>query len=121
MVGMMVCVGGILVVWKIGIVWLRPFGATFHFSFCCHAELVSASHREPFLVFLRGQILKRVQDDGVWVVMGVWWPQVLGHVAVPRLYRRHFIHPFCSHGLKSPRLLAFGFASFRRLVFILSC
>ena len=23
-----------------------------------HAELVSASHREPFLVFLRGQILK---------------------------------------------------------------
>ena len=44
--------------------------ATFHFSFCCHAELVSASHREPFLVFLRGQILKRVQDDGVWVVVG---------------------------------------------------
>ena len=29
----------------------------------CHAELVSASHREPFLVLLRGQILKRVQDD----------------------------------------------------------
>ena len=28
-----------------------------------HAELVSASHCEPFLVFLRGQILKRVQDD----------------------------------------------------------
>ena len=24
----------------------------------CHAELVSASHREPFLVLLRGQILK---------------------------------------------------------------
>ena len=23
----------------------------------CHAELVSASHREPFLVLLRGQIL----------------------------------------------------------------
>ena len=23
-----------------------------------HPELVSASHREPFLVFLRGQILK---------------------------------------------------------------
>ena len=31
---------------------------------------ISASHREPFLVFLRGQILKRVQDDGVWVVVG---------------------------------------------------
>ena len=37
-----------------------------------HAELVSASHREPFLVLLRepflvllrGQILKQVQDDG---------------------------------------------------------
>ena len=29
----------------------------------CHAELVSASHREPFLVLLRGQILKQVQDD----------------------------------------------------------
>ena len=38
------------------------------FLFSCllssrHAELVSASHREPFLVLLRGQILKRVQDD----------------------------------------------------------
>ena len=29
----------------------------------CHAELVLASHCEPFLHFLRGQILKRVQDD----------------------------------------------------------
>ena len=29
----------------------------------CHAELVSASHREPFLFLFRGQILKRVQDD----------------------------------------------------------
>ena len=29
----------------------------------CHAELVSASHCEPFLVLLRGQILKQVQDD----------------------------------------------------------
>ena len=28
-----------------------------------HAELVSASHRESFLVLLRGQILKQVQDD----------------------------------------------------------
>ena len=35
----------------------------------CHAELVSASHREPLLVLLRGQILKRVQDDG-----GKCWP-----------------------------------------------
>ena len=38
------------------------------FLFSCllssrHAELVSASHREPFLVLFRGQILKRVQDD----------------------------------------------------------
>ena len=33
-------------------------------SLYCHAELVSASHREPFLVLLRGQILKQVQDDG---------------------------------------------------------
>ena len=31
-----------------------------------HAELVSASHSEPSLVLLRGQILKQVQDDG-WV------------------------------------------------------
>ena len=46
--------------------------------------------------------------------------QVLGHVAAPRLYRRHFIHPLCSHGLKSPRLFAFGFASFRRHVCLLS-
>ena len=29
----------------------------------CHPELVSGSHREPFLVLLRGQILKQVQDD----------------------------------------------------------
>ena len=29
----------------------------------CHAEFSSASHREPFLVLLRGQILKQVQDD----------------------------------------------------------
>ena len=36
------------------------------FSLYCHAELVSASHSEPFLVFLRGQILKRVQDDVGW-------------------------------------------------------
>ena len=39
-----------------------------HFLFSCllssrHAELVSASHREPLLVLLRGQILKQVQDD----------------------------------------------------------
>ena len=32
-------------------------------AFICHAELVSASHCEPFLVLLRGQILKQVQDD----------------------------------------------------------
>ena len=82
---------------------------------------ISASHREPFLPFLRGQILKRVQDDGAWVVMGVCWPQVLGCVAVPRLCRRHFLFfVFCFHGLKSPRLLAFGFASFRRQVCFLS-
>ena len=30
---------------------------------------ISASHREPFLAFLRGQILKRVQDDGVWGIV----------------------------------------------------
>ena len=30
------------------------------FSVYCHAELVSASHCEPFLVLLRGQILKQV-------------------------------------------------------------
>ena len=29
----------------------------------CHAELVSASHREPPPVPIRGQILKQVQDD----------------------------------------------------------
>ena len=28
-----------------------------------HAELVSASHSEPVLVFHRGQMLKRVQHD----------------------------------------------------------
>ena len=44
--------------------------------------------------------------------------QVLGHVAVPRLYRRHFYSSLSFHGLKSPRLFAFGFASFRRLVFV---
>ena len=41
--------------------WPLAFGSSI-----CHAELVSASHREPLLVFLRGQILKRVQDDGGW-------------------------------------------------------
>ena len=29
--------------------------------------------------------------------------------------------PSCFHGLKSPRLLAFGFASFRRFLSVLSC
>ena len=29
----------------------------------CHAEFISASHREPFSDILRGQILKRVRDD----------------------------------------------------------
>ena len=38
--------------------WLLAVGSSY-----CHAELVSASHCEPFLFLLRGQILKRVQDD----------------------------------------------------------
>ena len=41
--------------------------------------------------------------------------QVLGHVAVPRLYRRHFYSSLYPHGLKSPRLFAFGFASCQTL------
>ena len=41
--------------------WLLAFSSSI-----CHAELISASHREPLLVLLRGQILKRVQDDGGW-------------------------------------------------------
>ena len=28
-----------------------------------------------------------LEDEWLW---GGWWPQVLGHVAVPRLHRRHF-------------------------------
>ena len=49
--------------------WVKNLGrctqTSLHFLFSCllssrHAELVSASHREPFLVLLRGQILKRV-------------------------------------------------------------
>ena len=52
--------------------WVKNLGrctqTSLRFLFSCllssrHAELVSASHREPFLVLLRGQILKRVQDD----------------------------------------------------------
>ena len=36
----------------------------------CHAELVSASGSEPFLVLLRGQILKQVQDDHLlWAIV----------------------------------------------------
>ena len=36
----------------------------------CHAEFSSASHREPFLVLLRGQILKQVQDDHLlWAIV----------------------------------------------------
>ena len=38
--------------------WSLAFGSSI-----CHAEFSSASHREPLLVLLRGQILKRVQDD----------------------------------------------------------
>ena len=38
--------------------WLLAVGSSY-----CHAELVSASDCEPFLFLLRGQILKRVQDD----------------------------------------------------------
>ena len=33
--------------------WLLAVGSSY-----CHAELVSASHREPLLLLLRGQILK---------------------------------------------------------------
>ncbi|MBP3373389.1 MAG: hypothetical protein J6L60_02500, partial [Bacteroidaceae bacterium] len=36
----------------------------------CHAELVSASGSEPYLVLLRGQILKQVQDDHLlWAIV----------------------------------------------------
>ena len=58
---------------------------------------------------------KTVWKTGISIPMDF---QVLGHVAVPRLYRRYFYSSFCFHGLKSPRLFAFGFASFRRLVFV---
>ena len=35
-----------------------------------HAELVSASGSEPYLVLLRGQILKQVQDDHLlWAIV----------------------------------------------------
>ena len=56
--------GGICVSKNLG----RCTQTSLRFLFSCllssrHAELVSASHREPFLVLLRGQILKRVQDD----------------------------------------------------------
>ena len=40
------------------LLWLLAFSSLY-----CHAELVSASHREPLLVLVRGQILKQVQDD----------------------------------------------------------
>ena len=43
--------------------------------------------------------------------------QVLGHVAVPRLSDAFSILSSFSHGLKSPRLFAFGFASFRRFFY----
>ena len=56
--------GGICVSKNLG----RCTQTSLRFLFSCllssrHAELVSASHRDPFLVLLRGQILKRVQDD----------------------------------------------------------
>ena len=47
-----------------------------------HAELVSASHREPFLVFLRGQILKQVQDDHL------LWAIVICYIEVQKQQKR---------------------------------
>ena len=34
----------------------------------CHPELVSGSHREPFFVLHRGQMLKQVQHDVLWAM-----------------------------------------------------
>ena len=50
--------------------WLLAFSSSI-----CHAEFSSASHREPLLVLLRGQILKQVQDDGGWCepLAGCWF------------------------------------------------
>jgi hypothetical protein len=43
--------------------FFKTIASKFDVQTICHAELVSASHREPLLVLLRGQILKQVQDD----------------------------------------------------------
>jgi hypothetical protein len=41
----------------------KTIASKFDVQTICHAELVSASHSEPFPVLLRGQFLKQVQDD----------------------------------------------------------
>ena len=54
-----------------------------------HPELVSGSHREPFLVPLRGQILKRVQDDG-----GKCWLLPIKRLKDGNLNSRGFSNPW---------------------------
>ena len=48
----------VLVSGLIFLLWPLAFGFSIR-----HAEFSSASHCEPLLVLVRGQILKRVQDD----------------------------------------------------------
>ena len=52
-------------------------------------NFVSASHREPFLVLLRGQILKRVQDD-----VGKCWLLPIKRLEDGELNSRGFSNPW---------------------------
>ena len=50
--------------------FFKTIASKFDVQTICHAELVSASGSEPFLVLLRGQILKQVQDDHLlWAIV----------------------------------------------------
>jgi hypothetical protein len=55
----------------------------------CHAELVSASVRGEGLVMARGEILKRVQDDG-----GKCWLLPIKRLKDGKLNSRGFSNPW---------------------------
>ena len=61
-----------------------------------------------------GLYISRLEDECLWGFGGLKSSDTLPF----RVFTDAIsILRFCFHGLKSPRLLAFGFASFRRLVF----
>ena len=71
----------------------------------CHAEFSSASHREPYLVLLRGQILKQVQDDHLlWAIVICYIEEHKDMFYIVERKRLKDVN-LNSRGLLSPRIL----------------